>query len=374
MTAQLTGAPRPVTVTSTSATDSPFRSRWSALAVEAGNPFATPEWHEACLRVEPRVQPVVLGAWRGAELVGVLPLVLRRARGVRVLGLPAAGLADFSAPACAPEDEEAVSRALVDSLVSREQPWDVFRVDRCVVGSAWDEAVRAGSCGRLVVRPWRGSAVLVHVPLLPGQSPLRRGRDRRELDRSGRRLSELHGVEFRMSDEGTVREDVRALLALRRDRLPLAADPTADAFLLEVSLAAAKAGWLRLWSLQSDGRMIAGLLGWSLNGRTFAYVMAFDPAYAQLGPGTSLLFRAVQQAVERGDHTFDFLRGDERHKRPYVIEQRQAHSYLLARSHSRAGLGVRTTALAVAGYRTLPPAMRSSLRARGRPAVVQTDR
>lgn len=371
MTAQAPEDPRvPVIVTWAGAPDPDFYLQWAALAAQAENPFVMPEWHAAWLSAQERAQSVVLAAWRGCELVGVLPLVLRRHRGVRVLEAPGADLADFSGPACTPSDDAAVGRAIVQSLLELHQRWDVFRVDRCIAGSAWEEAVCAAASGRrLVVRRWRGPTILVDVPLHPGQSPLRRGRDRRELDRLGRRLREQHGAHLRMSDPGTVRDDVETLLALRQTRQPRGTSWSQDRFLLDVSLRASQAGWLRLWVLQVREEMIAGLLGWSLNGRTFAYIMAFDSKYAQLGPGTTLLARAVQQAVEHGDHTFDFLRGDESHKRPYVTKQREARSYLIARNRSLAGLGVRSADLAQTAYRYLPLGLRSPITAVGRRAL-----
>ena len=44
------------------------------------------------------------------------------------------------------------------------------------------------------------------------------------------------------------------------------------------------------------------------------YNSGFDPARAQLAPGIVLLAHLIQDAIERGIPTFDFLRGEEPYK------------------------------------------------------------
>jgi CelD/BcsL family acetyltransferase involved in cellulose biosynthesis len=74
------------------------------------------------------------------------------------------------------------------------------------------------------------------------------------------------------------------------------------------------AGALRLYGLRLDGRLIADLYAFSHGKRTFYYSGGFDPAYAQLSPGTLMLGWAIEQAIREGNEEFDFLRGRQAYK------------------------------------------------------------
>jgi len=165
-----------------------------------------------------------------------------------------------------------------------------------------------------------------------------------------------------MSDALTAAEDVQALLHLRRARWTQELEPHEDEFLIDMAQRAAVARSLRMWILEDDGCMIAGLMGWSMNGRSFAHLMAFDSRYARFGPGRILLSEAVQSAVDAGEHTFDLLRGDETHKRTYLTEHREVRSHLVARRRSVAGGVVLLAGLAQGIYRRMPPVWRDRLR------------
>jgi len=337
--------------------DRTFRQAWSALAAAAENPFSTPEWHEAWLRTQTGTSGLVVSIYRGAELVGVLPLVVRRRWGFGVLRAPGGDLGDFSGPASLPVHARAVGEAVCAALPSLLGPRDMLLVERCLHGSGWQLSLAEAeteSTSPVVVRSWRSDATLVEALLPRGGSPLRRGRDRREIDRLARRLDQQHGVRLRMSGTADVERDLLALLHLRRSRWDAAPRPSEEAFLLDVAHSASEAGFLRLWLLDDNDRVVAGLLGWSLSGRTFAHLMAFDGAYAKLGPGTVLLARAVESAVTAGDRVFDFLRGDEAHKRAYVTQQRTVGSYVLARRGSLAAALVRGADGVQLGYQRLP--------------------
>lgn len=341
--------------------DLALRDRWAALAAAAENPFAMPAWHESWLRTRPTSAGLLLGVFRGTDVVGIVPLVVTRRAGSRVLRAPGGDLADFSGPACAPEDGRAVGEAFALALDEVLGPRDVLLLERSLTASGWDEALLAADGqGQLMVRTWRSDGVLVQVPLGSDAGPLRRSKDRREVDRLSRRLRR-RGVQLRTATKDTVRPDLQALLALRRSRWDSPPQPAEDAFLLAVAEDAANDGVLRLWLLEDTGAVVAGLLGWSLHGRTFAHLMAFDPSYARWGPGTVLLADAVASAVADGDHVFDLLRGEEPHKRRYVVEHRGVSSRLIARRGTPAGAAVLGADLAQAAHGCLPTPCKAQL-------------
>jgi CelD/BcsL family acetyltransferase involved in cellulose biosynthesis len=317
---------------------------WRALAVAAENPFALPEWLDAWCAAHPRDRPRILVCRRGdGSLAGVVPLVVQGARRRRVVLAPGGDLADVFAPACAPADAPAVAEA-----VARELPrdgWELWRLERCLEGSPWPAA--AAAAGRTCVR-WRTEPPLV-VADLSDPDDLMDGRQRREVARMRRRLEADHSVAVRTSEGSEeARRDLTTLLELHAARWGEGTfAPSVRAFHTDFAARAAAQGWLRLHTLEVDGRPAAVLYGWRLGTRAFAYSQAFDPAYARYAVGVSLLAAAVERAAAEGCTHFDMLRGDERHKQRFRISAQPLESRLVARRGSPAA----AEALARAGAR-----------------------
>ncbi len=63
---------------------------------------------------------------------------------------------------------------------------------------------------------------------------------------------------------------------------------------------ASQQGWLRLYLLELDGRVIAGQLATSLGGEMFLLKTGFDEARATLSPGFLLTAEVISHAIAEG--------------------------------------------------------------------------
>ena len=127
---------------------------WRQLCDESGDEevFYRPEWAQAYLQAyDPRADVIVISAWTGAKLRGVLPLVRHR---VTAYGFP---IFKLSAPAnvhslrasltvCAGEERDAVLKALWRAATELPQ-WDMIDVANVVEGNGTRSPVHAGSGG-----------------------------------------------------------------------------------------------------------------------------------------------------------------------------------------------------------------------------------
>jgi CelD/BcsL family acetyltransferase involved in cellulose biosynthesis len=96
----------------------------------------------------------------------------------------------------------------------------------------------------------------------------------------------------------------------------LFSDRRFTAFHRELSLTFLTKGILVLKSAQAGGTCIAVRLLYFYNGGCFDYLSGFDdraPA-SRRRPGMALLLDAMEEAIGKGFHTMDFLRGDEGYK------------------------------------------------------------
>ena len=293
----------------------------------------------------------------------MLPLVVRTRRRRRVALAPGDGAADFCAPACAPADSAAVAHAVLRELAHAPRGWELWQLERCVAGSAWSGGIaRAATSTGFAVLPWRTEPPLVVADLRDPEDLVDR-KQRRDIARLRRRLERDHAVVVRTSEgPEEARRDLGELLRLHAARWGPGTFPgPVRAFHADFAARAAEHGWLRLYTLEVDGRPAAVLYGWRLNTRAFAYSQAFDPAYARYAVGISLLVSAVEQAAAEGCARFDMLRGDEQHKQRFRISSHPLESSLVARRRSPASLE--------AGARSRARRVWARLPARGRALV-----
>jgi CelD/BcsL family acetyltransferase involved in cellulose biosynthesis len=82
-------------------------------------------------------------------------------------------------------------------------------------------------------------------------------------------------------------------------------------------------GMARLYLLQSKGRAIAALYGFSV-GKTFAFYQAgMDPAWSRLSAGLVMMGCAIEEAIRTGHDEFDFLEGDQTYKFQWAAATRR---------------------------------------------------
>ncbi len=337
---------------------------WRELAVRALNPFATPEWSAAWSATHPQEPPVVIACRRDDDsLAGVVALSAAPAGRGRVVTMPGDAIVDWFSPACAPEDEADVARAVAGTVETLVGPGGTWRLDRCVSGGGWDEAFAGALPGG-----WRalGSPrpdVLGIVALGEGEALSRKARQ--EARRTRRKFEAEQEGRIRMSEgpEEAAR-NMTTLLDLHAARWgPDSYDPATAEFQRRFAMAAAEQGWLRLWVAEARDGVAGVLCNWSLGTSTFSYLQAFHPDYSRYGIGTILHVDATTLAREEGCTEYNILRGEEQFKSKFAVSlRRELRSYVVVRSLSRAGIAARGALGARAAWRRLPEGRRDQAR------------
>jgi CelD/BcsL family acetyltransferase involved in cellulose biosynthesis len=292
-------------------------------------------WDEL-VRAMPRPSPFLLHGWllewwrhygseaelavhvahRGDQLIGALPLCLRRRFGLRVsefLGGSWAALADLMV---APGEDEAVA-GLVDQAASSGHDFaSLFGLP----GSSRLVAALPPNALRLVER--------LEAPVLdlgPGWDAVYAAKtsskarsDRRRRLRQLAAQGTLEASVARTREElAPALEDAFRVYTLRwQDRRDASgfATLTGGRFHRAALLRLAEADAARLFSLRLDGRAIAFALSLQLSGRAYGVTMAFDPAYARFAPGTETMLRRLEAAAEEGITRFELLGAAMPHK------------------------------------------------------------
>jgi CelD/BcsL family acetyltransferase involved in cellulose biosynthesis len=300
--------------------------QWNALVLACGNLFQTHEWLSGWCRTFGRGDP----SW----------IVLRDADGTLRAGaclsaLPANGIA---------------SAANVHSGT-----WDVLARDEAARSQLWaaiadlganrmhfrglPQSGPSGSLARKELR--RAGYSVLSVPgmrspwlalpasweqLLASLSSSMRSRIRRT-----ERTLEKHGsLSFRTVSGGAELErELERFLALEasgwkgHNGSAISSEPSTERLYRDFALAAAAQGWMRMYTLELDGQLIAASYACVFAGECVLLKMAFDETRSALSPGSCLLARVIRSAIEE-EHlsACDLLGEADRYKLRWAPEVR----------------------------------------------------
>lgn len=325
---------------------------WRQLCDESGDEevFYRPEWAQAYLRAfNPRADVIVISAWAGDKLRGVLPLVRHR---VRAYGFP---IIKLSVPANvhalrasltvrAGDEGAAVLKALWQAAKKLPQ-WDVIDVANVVESNGLDRLLAVARADGYATARKRTSQTLylpistaleirteisttetkavnkkaaekktgekkpeAQAPWLAGTRP----KFRSHLRRSKRQLEEqgtLACKHFDAADPEALQRfyDLEASGWKGEEGTAIQCNPPTRQFYDLVAQAAACDGYLSLDFLELNGKPIAAHFGFNLRGRYFLAKAGYDEAYRRQGPGQLLVHEILGETPQRGLREFDFV-------------------------------------------------------------------
>ncbi|MBV9343006.1 MAG: GNAT family N-acetyltransferase [Acidobacteria bacterium] len=142
------------------------------------------------------------------------------------------------------------------------------------------------------------------------------------------RLARAGGGFFELAAPATLEEFLDDLFRVHRLRWSKAgqagvlADERIKAFHALAAPRLLACGLLRLYRLRVDGRTAAAVYALFHRATAYCYVQGFDPEFSFLSPGNLLLYRVIEDAIQSGLTSFDFLRGQENYKLHWRPEMR----------------------------------------------------
>lgn len=285
------------------------RTDWDALAVAAGRPFRLSAWQLAAAEhlCDGPLQIVLLRD--GGRLAGVAPFC--RIRWPGPLWIESALQIGWNfgygvGPLAAPGREAALTREIAALL----PPVSMVTVAWDDLDSPWPGRIAGAWNGRMH-RRLEGTMLCPAVTMAESHDAWLAGRSRhfRERIRSRTRAIEKRGATVRRCDDpARVADDIDGMFAVHHARfqaLGKRSDLT-DAHRAALVTAAPdllRAGHLRLWVVEHEGRVVAAQAlvraGDSMN----AYMNGMDPDWHREAPGMVLLHATVRDAHEIGART-----------------------------------------------------------------------
>lgn len=282
-------------------------------------PFVIPPWIEAWLETLGQgIEPFLAVLREKDRIVGIAPLATGPARNrFAFLGDP--DVCDYFDGVIEPGREREFFRELLGFLGAG----GAGELDLGPVRSDSAVARHLGDAARSLEFDWEVASEAVSSELeLPDSwedflSGLT-GKERHELRRKLRRFEEAGNVGFRkvesLSQVSGAIETFISLFGMNRDDKAAFMTPRMAAYFRALSGALSRAGLLRLFFLDLNGRPVASALCFDHAGVRYLYNNGYDETERRLSVGLLSKVLSLKDAIETGLSRYDFLKGAEAYK------------------------------------------------------------
>lgn len=245
---------------------------------------------------------------------------------------------DYMGPVGPPESSGAAAKELMSALAARDD-WDTADLAGLPKEGRWLGALIAAApeAGLVAETGEDGVSPVLALPAsfddyLAGLS----GKLRHELRRKDRRLREaLPDARLMDATPATAAPDLDRFVELHRSsegekgRFMV---PGMELFFRRLADSLLPEGTLRLTFLESEGRALAGAVGFRDGDRFLLYNSAYDHTLGAVSPGMVLLSELIRSAIDEGRRGFDMLKGDIPYKYRYGARPRRISRLRLRRS------------------------------------------
>jgi CelD/BcsL family acetyltransferase involved in cellulose biosynthesis len=297
--------------------------------------FATPGWLQAWWEILGTGDLLLAIVWDTDEPVAVFP-ACRCAEEVRMLTLLGGeDVTDQQLPLSVPGREaEALEFflrwAFADAGFSR------LRFHSVLDGERWMHAVEqvAEGAGMAMATEQVDVAPAISLPAtFDDYLASLSGHDRHELRRKRRRLADTGEWRVRRADEIGWEHDLAAFFEFHRQAPGEKAvffTHERERFFRRLAADLFLSGLARLDVLDLDGEPVACTFSYDFRGTFSLYNSSFHPDLAKLAPGMVLVGALIEDAIEGGRDTFDFLRGAEAYKMRFGPVARPVYRVMVA--------------------------------------------
>lgn len=328
-----------------------LRGEWDALQSldPPPHPFASWAWARNWARhMDPGGNLRIVCLREDDQLVGVVPLVLRRVRrcGIGLYGrlsLALGSAADYREPVMHPDQAWPVLAALFEWLEEEDDTWSVLTLDAIPDHSACRDLIPTVARFQGLHVSGAVGEVSPYVKLPPTVDEFYRG-----MTKSTRRTTQNRWRKFcREVDDPTIRQiqgagitpgDMESLFDLHRrswefrGQPGMLGDSRVRAFHQDLASASMPGAEPLLLVLEADSRRVAANYGFLCSGVFCCYMGGFDPEYAPYSAGALMETQTIEHGIESRWTEIDLMKGAERYKFHYTRRCRQALHYTITKS------------------------------------------
>lgn len=277
--------------------------------------FQSPDWQLPWIQTFTPTKLRVIELRDRTRLLGLAPLLIYSRGAERVLAFTGGGVSDYLDLPIEAGFELQVIKSLLKAIVSDDE-WTVLDVTDLPDHSPLLRIPELKMHAREHDRTSALSLPATESELLHLFSK----RQRANLRNAESRLRDAGQFRFERADRENLPEFLHDLFNLHSSRWNTRGQPGVldDERIREFHNISSdlllNQGILHLEQLRLGDRTLAVIYSLFDRGTAFCYLQGFDPDYARFSPGTQLMSSVMKNAISRGIHRFDFLRGQETYK------------------------------------------------------------
>lgn len=315
-----------------------IRDNWNGLldSCPEASVFLSHDWLFNWWKVFGKGTPYIVACWMQEKLIGLLPLYAECKKSntiIKRLGfLGNCGVSsDFLDCVAAPGFENEVFEAIWAHLKQDTNQWDLINLFDMDNSSDFAAFLRRRVLGKQKIIT-RETASCPYLVLPDNWDDLlsRLSKKKRKNLRYYKNKLSAHGhISLDViTTQGEIPGAFEDFLGLRLDRLETknlaitSVDEKYRQFHRNVMESMLENGKLQLFFLKLEEERIAFLYQFRHGTRIFAYHTGFDRKWMAYSVGTVLFEFTLRRLIEDGVQVFDFLRGDERYKYSWDVEER----------------------------------------------------
>ena len=279
--------------------------------------FVLPAWMQVWWRIFGAGAEMYIRTVRGGDkVVGIAPLMVKDGTACLIGGIDVCDYLDF---VVVPGTEQEFFNALLDDLKKygiKHLDLKHVRPDSTVLKNL---VPLARSRHNEVVSTKEDVSLEIDLPSAwEGYLDALSTKQRHEVRRKLRRLSEEGKIEYRFVDSGSavpaaMNTFFKMFVESRQDKASFMTEKMKSFFNLLADTMAER-GLLRLGILELDGQPVAAIMCFEYNNCIYLYNSGYDPRYTSLSAGLLSKLLAIKDSIERGIKRFDFLKGAETYK------------------------------------------------------------
>jgi CelD/BcsL family acetyltransferase involved in cellulose biosynthesis len=303
--------------------------------------FCTPQWLQAWWESMGSGELSLALVWSDDEPIAVFPACTCVDEDGLLSLLGSEDVTDEQVPAAVPGREADALRFFLDWAFT-DGGFSRLRFHSVLDGNRWLNVVDevAGGAGLAFASEQVDVAPAIALPkTFDEYLATLSGHDRHELRRKRRRIGELGEWQVRRSHDVGWEADLAAFFEFHRQAPGEKAGfftPERERFFRRLAADLFLFGFARLDVLELKGEVVACTFGYDYRGTFALYNSSFRPDLARHAPGMVLVGCLIEQAIESGHHTFDFLRGDEPYKKRFGPAMRPVNQVVVAKQGSGA--------------------------------------